>query len=298
MRESPRYASPIVASAHERARRAEAELVELHARLARLQAERDALWWAVGHDELTCLPNRRLFYQLAAPLVAVGDREAVVIVLDLNDFKPINDRLGHAVGDQVLRVVAQRLSGWANPNPSARLGGDEFAAILCGHDDDRHDHWWRRAITALDTAIAEPIRCGGHLVRVSAALGTAVADGQTSVGELLHRADLAMYETKQRAKLAPHYLELEVSQPESRVAPPDCAPEGRDPATVASADSYHSGDAVWVYRDGEWRAGIVEGASTLAVMATYRYAQGPGTAVDTVRAACVASACANSARET
>ena len=293
MRGSAGPAYPMVIGAHERAQRAEAELARLHSQLARLQAERDALWWAVGHDELTSLPNRRLFHQLAAPLVAPSDREVLVIVLDLNGFKPINDRLGHAVGDGVLRVVAQRLTGWAGADPVARLGGDEFAAVLVARDRQLRDQWWQPAIAALYTAIAEPMQAAGHMVCVTAAIGFTTACGQAPIEDLLHRADLAMYETKQRAKLAaaaPSYLELHLSRPDRPDAPPSCPPYERDPAAVASAGTYRSGDPVWVYRDGSWRTGVVECASDRAVMVTYRCAQGAGTAVDTMTALYVASA--------
>src|SRR2546430_790074 len=73
----------------------EAELARLRAQVTWLQAERAALWWAVGHDELTGLANRRLFQTLAPPLLRECGRRAAVLVIDLNGFKPINDRFGH-----------------------------------------------------------------------------------------------------------------------------------------------------------------------------------------------------------
>src|SRR5437588_11812744 len=76
---------------------ADAELNRLRAQVTWLQAERAALWWAVGHDELTGLANRRLFHTLAPPVLRERGRRAAVIVLDLNGFKPINDRFGHAI---------------------------------------------------------------------------------------------------------------------------------------------------------------------------------------------------------
>lgn len=297
----------------DRALRAEAELAKLHAQVARLQAERDALWWAVGHDELTGLPNRRLFYQLAAPLVGATDHRVAVIVMDLNDFKPINDHLGHAVGDSVLRAIAQRLISWAGENPVARLGGDEFAAVLTSRDRERREQWWHSAVAALYAVIAEPIATAGQTVTVTTSIGVAPASGFTPIGDLLHRADLAMYQTKQHAKLASRsgaapgldqaaepasadrqdYFELRLltnRRSTASASPPTCEPADRDPATIAAAGTYSSGDPVWVYRDGDWRAGVVETASARAVMARYRCARGLGTAVDTMRAEYVAAA--------
>src|SRR5690349_5226700 len=92
-----------------RDRSPETELARLQEQVAWLRAERAALWWAVGHDELTGLANRRLFGTLAPSLVH-GSRPAVVIIVDLNGFKPINDTLGHEAGDRVLRTVADRLA--------------------------------------------------------------------------------------------------------------------------------------------------------------------------------------------
>ncbi|HEX5495299.1 MAG TPA: GGDEF domain-containing protein [Mycobacteriales bacterium] len=176
---------------------AEAEVVRLRAEVARLRAERAALWWATGHDELTGLPNRRLFSTLARSLLDPATRAAVVIVLDLNGFKTINDTFGHAVGDRVLRIVAGRLAARAGDQPVARLGGDEFAAVLTGPErPPARDWWWRPIIGALSTVIAEPIPTAGRLLAVTASIGIAPVHTPAPIDELLHRADLAMYRAK------------------------------------------------------------------------------------------------------
>lgn len=183
-----------------------AELARLRAQVARLKAERTALRWALGHDELTGLPNRRLLYTLAPALLRDTERSAVVIMLDLDGFKPINDRFGHDTGDRVLRIVAQRIASCADDNLAARLGGDEFAAVLTRPRPERHDGWWQRWVANLAAAIAEPMPVGGHTLTVTASIGVAPVHGDAAIDELLHRADLAMYQAKVtgRSRVACH----------------------------------------------------------------------------------------------
>jgi diguanylate cyclase (GGDEF)-like protein len=176
--------------------RTAAELARLRAQVAWLQAERAALWWAINHDELTGLGNRRLLNTLGPALLRRSSRCAVV-VLDLNGFKPINDRYGHAVGDDVLRTVAHRLSRCIGDDLAVRLSGDEFAAILTESSlaDPRED--WSSLIDVLSETIAKPMAIGDKDVTVTASIGVAIADGEPLViDELIRRADLAMYRAK------------------------------------------------------------------------------------------------------
>jgi diguanylate cyclase (GGDEF)-like protein len=267
-----------------------AELAELRAEVAWLKAERETLRWAVYHDELTGLPNRRLFSALA-PSELHPSRAAAVILLDLNGFKPINDGFGHEAGDRVLRVVARRLVACTNGGLVARLGGDEFAGVLTSPHTDASTTapWWQQAVTALSDAIAEPMNLSGHILSVGASIGVAPADDAIHVSELLHRADLAMYHAKIRGN---RYSTWAVDgggsgSTQQLEDAPTVDPDDRDSADVAPANTYRPSDPVWVYRHGAWRPGVVESASVRAVMVTYRRTPGTGTVVDTMAAECI-----------
>ncbi|MCW3841268.1 GGDEF domain-containing protein [Micromonospora yasonensis] len=185
-----------------RALRAEAEL-EL------LQAELEAERHAASHDPLTGLPNRRAFFRLAAALLTdAAGKPLVAIVLDLDGFKQVNDRYGHAAGDQVLVSMAQRLSAFAGDNLVARLGGDEFAGLLASPTVDRR--WIEHATRRLGEALAAPIPLGTRMVQVTASVGLAPVYGPTQLTDALCRADAAMYRAKSVGMTrAPHQLMAE-----------------------------------------------------------------------------------------
>lgn len=151
------------------------------------------------HDALTDLPNRAMFLQhLEAALAALerrGKGLAAVIFFDLDRFKVVNDSMGHASGDQLLRVVARRLRGCLRPGDVvARLGGDEFTVLL----DDCEDLEQIRALTArLEAAVAEPISLNGRTIVTTVSAGISfAATGLESPDELLQWADAAMYRAK------------------------------------------------------------------------------------------------------
>jgi len=176
--------------------RLERRVAELEIQVARLQSERVALYWAVGHDELTGLANRRQFYAVAPTILSVHGCTAAVLVLDLNGFKPINDTFGHQAGDEVLRQVARRLALHTGGDLVARLGGDEFAAVLTRQCEQSPAYWWRRTAAALYTTLAEPMWVDGRVLTVTASIGVAPAAPKTSIDELVRRADVAMYQAK------------------------------------------------------------------------------------------------------
>jgi diguanylate cyclase (GGDEF)-like protein len=173
---------------HKRATRAESEAARL---LGELHAERHA----ASHDPLTGLPNRRAFHRLGSALVADPSRHPLIaVVLDLDDFKQVNDRFGHAAGDEVLITVGRRLANYAGDNLVARLGGDEFAGLL--RTDSVDERWLHHTTKRLVDTLAAPIHVAGHVVTVTASVGLALLHGPGRLSDALRHADAAMYRAK------------------------------------------------------------------------------------------------------
>ncbi len=153
------------------------------------------------HDELTGLANRALFLDRMDHALRVARPEAdpvVVLFVDLDDFKSVNDALGHAVGDQLLKTVADRIRRAAGTgDTAARLGGDEFAILL--EDRGGIDRAIDVAERLLDS-LRDPVSIAGYDVAVLASVGVAVASPGMSTTSLLRDADIAMYEAKRAGK--------------------------------------------------------------------------------------------------
>jgi len=154
------------------------------------------------HDPLTSLPNRSLFTDRFEQALARSERQrnkVAVLFVDLDDFKEINDSLGHEMGDRVLVAVAHRLRGCLRPtDTAARLGGDEFVVLLEDVEDARGAvRLAERILAELRTPIAleELERVVG--VSIGIALGGA---REERPGDLLRKADLALYRAKSRGK--------------------------------------------------------------------------------------------------
>ena len=162
----------------------------------------DQLRQGALYDPVTGLPNRRLFLdRLTLALDQSHRRRAVrfaVVFLDLDSFKLINDSLGHMVGDELLRVVADRLrADLRSVDTAARFGGDEFAVLLSDPDPAEVLIIARR----IQEAIAAPVRLGGHEVSVTASVGIAISQtGYTDPTDVLRDADIAMYDAKGRER--------------------------------------------------------------------------------------------------
>lgn len=167
----------------------------LDRRLAAMALREAALEEAVLTDSVTGLRNRLAFSRNLEAMIARGGSEDVaVLFLDLDRFKDVNDTLGHKVGDELLKGVAQRLSRLISANDTlARIGGDEFAAIVCLDPAVPVDD----LAIAIVEAIYEPFLIDGHLVHVGASVGVSKRmDKATSADDLLRQADIAMYDAK------------------------------------------------------------------------------------------------------
>ena len=159
--------------------------------------------WAM-HDSLTGLPNRRLLMDRLSLAIAHAHRRkctSTVIYLDLDGFKQINDNLGHDVGDQLLKIVAERLSAAVRQEDTvARFGGDEFVLVL----------WELSSADALDTliskvlmAVSQPYHINGQIIHMTASAGVSIypANGE-NLEMLIKKADIALYESKHIGKNA------------------------------------------------------------------------------------------------
>ncbi|NER65189.1 EAL domain-containing protein [Pseudomonas sp. MAFF212427] len=154
------------------------------------------------HDELTGLPNRTLFHNCLEEALAAGQARqqmTAALCLDLDNFKNINDALGHAFGDRLLRALGQRLRAVLRDQDTlARLGGDEFAVVL--------PHLMRvedaqRTATRLIEAVAPAFLIDGHSFSVGLSVGIALAPADhVQADQLLRYADMALYEAKRNGR--------------------------------------------------------------------------------------------------
>ncbi|MDQ2674501.1 MAG: EAL domain-containing protein, partial [Chloroflexota bacterium] len=153
------------------------------------------------HDSLTGLANRVLFADRLEHALARAGRDGSVVgvlFIDLDDFKIVNDTLGHAVGDQLLKAVADRISGALRADDTAaRLGGDEFAALVENVQDPGAVEETASRILA---ALAEPILIDGEPLQAVASIGITTTPEAHTAAELLRQADLALYVAKGAGK--------------------------------------------------------------------------------------------------
>lgn len=162
-----------------------------------VELEVDALRRRADHDPLTGLPNRSLL-ESQFDEVCGGRRPGEALAfhyLDLDDFKPVNDRLGHEAGDTVLRVVAERLlKATRQSDLVARMGGDEFVVLQTGVQGEESAC---RLASKLVAEIGEPIDVGGQTVKVGASVGVALVGAVArSLHEVRQAADRALYRAK------------------------------------------------------------------------------------------------------
>ncbi len=155
-------------------------------------------------DSLTGLPNRRLLMQHLDSAIARHQRapqRLVVMFLDLDGFKAVNDDLGHDVGDELLAAVARRLEATVRVGDLvARLGGDEFVVVVEHLDGREGLDAVDVLVDRIERVLAVPVELSAGDVCIGASVGVVVNDGQSSADDLLARADAAMYERKRFRK--------------------------------------------------------------------------------------------------
>ncbi len=168
----------------------------------KLMEQKDVLYHQAHHDALTGLPNRVLFNDRLAYGInkaSAKNRQLALFFIDLDQFKQINDSLGHDIGDRVLKVVAERLKAKIRKNDTlARLGGDEFIIIIENYKDVTMLSQLAQSI--LDVLI-QPIHIAGQTLYTSCSIGISLyPDDDTSSEHLLKYADAAMYKAKEEGR--------------------------------------------------------------------------------------------------
>ena len=153
------------------------------------------------HDPLTGLPNRVLFGDRLQQALERGRRAgqpATVIFVDLDDFKNVNDSLGHEAGDELIRTASARIAGVVRlSDTAARMGGDEFALLVEGASLDDSI----AVVQRLLAEVAQPFTIAGREVSITASAGISLADDvETTAADMLRNADLALYSAKAEGK--------------------------------------------------------------------------------------------------
>lgn len=202
-------------------------------RTAELTITTQALTRRTLHDELTGLPNRALFWEHLSHRLAVVDRRETgfaVLFLDVDDFKGVNDTLGHAAGDRLLVEVASRLRAALRAgDTAARLGGDEFVVLL---DDVATQEAALVVTERLCAALCAPYEIGTDRRIVTASIGVALGvQGFRTADEVVAAADRAMYEAKRRGGGQCALYGRDLHQQRAVDQPASCSVERRSPAT-------------------------------------------------------------------
>jgi diguanylate cyclase (GGDEF)-like protein len=187
--------------------------VTTHEDISELQSSEQRVAHLAHYDALTGLPNRTLFRERLETDIKQTSRgdQFALLYIDVDQFKEINDSLGHSVGDDFLKLLAERLKDCASKADFvARLGGDEFALIQTSIQDSTDVI---ELVTKIHASIREPFNCGGHQLSIDASIGIAMApqDG-SDIDQLIKHADLAMYEAKSSGRRTFRFFEPEMDE--------------------------------------------------------------------------------------
>jgi len=171
-----------------------------------MSRQRQSMQHQFMHDTLTGLPNKKLLQSRAEQLFKITERQSLVcslLIMDVNEFKRVNDTLGHTAGDLVLREVAERLANALRASDVlARLGGDEFAVLLFNNDVKDAE----KVALKLQQALNEPLECEGSTLSLEASIGISEFPRHgDNLDQLMRRADVAMYYAKKRGLKAAIY---------------------------------------------------------------------------------------------
>lgn len=207
------------------------DIVQAHA--TTIEREREVAHLAFN-DQLTGLANRRAFLaRLDEAQRPAGERlDTTVVLMDLDGFKAVNDRLGHGVGDVLLRRVSDRLAQHVPPQAlCARLGGDEFAVLLPTADAAKVAEAAQRIAAIFD----QPITIGDDVIQPRGSIGLSTGDVWPGDPiDLMHRADLALYESKALKQAQPYAFHIGLQQQSDRRRIIETAYQ--DPAALAQLD--------------------------------------------------------------
>ncbi len=166
------------------------------------QRYEDQLAYRATHDELTGLPNRQLLQDRLQQAIHNAERygrEVAVVFVDLDDFKLVNDSLGHGAGDIALKVIAERLQGLVRDTDTVgRFGGDEFVIVLTEQTDDAG---MAQVVDRISVSLAQPVELAGVRHVLTPSIGHCrYPDAGLDAESLLKRADLAMYQAKRQGR--------------------------------------------------------------------------------------------------
>lgn len=167
---------------------------------ARMEAE-EKIRFMARYDSLTGLCNRGYFHEMVGSMIASGDRDRCcgLAVFDLDDFKSVNDTLGHPVGDGLIYALAERLTAWASDNVKvARFGGDEFMVFFNQLENERQ---FGEKLDALFESLRGDLDVAGHVLRVQCSAGAVMGNAsEIDIDGMIVKADLALYKAKELGK--------------------------------------------------------------------------------------------------